>query len=89
MKLESITPASVSPIIPQLLTLQLNSAYDSTNMDADTFTVGLSTDDPELARPNGEMVRWLNVVDYDKAANTITVKYGGAYTGKYKLILES
>ena len=35
------------------------------------------------------MVRWLNVVSYDKVQKTITVKYGGAYSGDYKIILES
>ena len=89
LRLTSITPESVSPIIPQLLTLQLNDAYDSTNMELDTFTVGLAATDTDNARPNGDLVRWLNVVDFDKTAKTITVKYGGAYTGKYKILLES
>ena len=89
LKLLSITPDSASPIVPQLLTLELNDAYDSTNMPNDSWKVGLMTDDPDLARPNGDMVRWLNVVSYDTSANTITVKYGGAYSGKYKIVLES
>ena len=89
LRLTSVTPESVSPIIPQLLTLQLNDAYDSTNMELDTFTVGLAATDTDNARPNGDLVRWLNVVDFDKTAKTITVKYGGAYTGKYKILLES
>jgi hypothetical protein len=89
LRLVSITPDSVSPIIPQLLVLELNASYDSTNMELDTFTVGLEPDKNGVARPNGDFIRWLNVVDFDKAANTITVKYGGAYSGKYKFILES
>ena len=35
--LESITPPSASPIITQLLTLQLSWTYDSSVMDSDTF----------------------------------------------------
>ena len=89
LKLESVTPSSVSPIIAQLLTLELSDSYDSTDMELDTFYVGLVGLKPDQARPNGDMVRWLNVVDFDKAAKTITVKYGGAYSGKYKWILES
>lgn len=89
LKLESVDPPSVSPIIPQLLTLQLSDSYDSTNMELDTFYVGLVGLKPDQARPNGDMVRWLNVVDFDKVAKTITVKYGGAYSGNYKWILES
>lgn len=89
LRLVSITPASVSPIIAQTLVLELNDAYDTTDMELDTFTVGLAPRDLDLARPGGDLVRWLNVVDYDKVARTITVKYGGAYSGKYQIILES
>ena len=58
-------------------------------MDDDTFYVGLVATDEANARPNGDMVRWLNVVSYDKVLKTITVKYGGAYSGDYKILLES
>ena len=61
--------------------------YDTTNFATDVFTVGLVTDDPELARPNGDMVRYLNVVDRDEVQKTITVKYGGAYSGVYTILL--
>ena len=64
--LASISPASASPIIPQLLTLNLSPFYDVTDFDTDEFTVGLVTDDPALARPNGDLVRYLNVVDRDE-----------------------
>lgn len=87
--LESISPPSASPIITQELTLQLSSTYDTSDMDDDTFYVGLVATDEANARPNGDMVRWLNVVSYDKVLKTITVKYGGAYSGDYKILLES
>ena len=83
LRLKKITPESVSPIIPQLLEFKLNKAYDTTNMELDTFFVGLVGTTPEQARPNGDMVRWLNVVDFNKNKRTITVKYGGAYSGDY------
>ena len=51
-------------------------------MELDEFTVGLvSRPRDGLVRPNGDLTRYLNVVDFDKVANTITVKYGGAYSG--------
>ena len=89
MMLESISPATASPILTQLLTLQLPRVYDSKLLDTDEWTVGLVTEDKELARPNGDMIRYLNVVEYDKSANTISVKYGGAYSGEYTILLRS
>lgn len=59
-------------------------------MELDTFTVGLQPRRPDdFTRPNGETTRWLNVVDIDASAKTVTVKYGGAYTGAYRIIIES
>lgn len=58
-------------------------------MDTDVFTVGLVTDDPALARPNGEMIRYLNVVEKDPVNRQIKVKYGGAYSGVYTILLTS
>lgn len=47
------------------------------------------TEDPALARPNGDMIRELNVVSYDASARTVTVKYGGAYSGEYSIFFRS
>ena len=93
----SFDPVSVSPMTPQLITLQLSGSYDSANMEDDTFTVELEpsvvddsdSNNAQYKRPNGEKTRLLNVVDFDKDANTITVKYGGAYLGTYKINVSS
>ena len=67
-----------------------NDGYNPANMELDEFTVGLvSRPKDGLARPNGDLTRYLNVVDFDKVANTITVKYGGAYSGEYKVSVTS
>lgn len=88
--LKSITPDSASPILPQLLVIEFNNGYDPANMEIDEFTVGLvSRPRDGLVRPNGDLTRYLNVVAFDKVANTITVKYGGAYSGEYKVSVTS
>jgi hypothetical protein len=38
---------------------------------------------------NNEGIRKLNVVAVDTVAKTITVKYGGAYSGTYDLVIKS
>lgn len=86
---ESITPASASPILLETLVIQFNNAYPSASMDADTFTVNLIPRDADLTRPNGEDKRGLNVVEVSSADKTITVKYGGAYSGIYDLEVHS
>lgn len=38
---------------------------------------------------NNEGVRPFNVIAVDETAKTITVKYGGAYSGTYDLVIKS
>ena len=54
-------------------------------MADDKFTVSLVPRDPDMERPNGDTERPLNVVAIDdtSGAPSITVKYGGAYSGVY------
>ena len=54
-------------------------------MADDKFTVSLVPRNPDLKRPNGEAERPLNVIDRDNTtgAPSLTVKYGGAYSGVY------
>jgi hypothetical protein len=63
----SITPNSVSPILLKTLVIQLDSSYDNTGMDADTFTVSIYPVDPENTQGNvhievTEHERFLNVI---------------------------
>ena len=58
-------------------------------MENDVFTVGLYAKNKDNVRPNGSRLRELNVVSFDKVNSSITVKYGGAYTGEYKWQISS
>ena len=63
----SITPNSVSPILLKTLVIQLDSSYDNTGMDSDTFTVSIYPVDPENTQGNvhievTEHERFLNVI---------------------------
>jgi hypothetical protein len=58
-------------------------------MDTDTFSVSIIPQDPDLTRPNGDAERPLNVVAVDPSSKSITVKYGGAYSGIYDWVVHS
>jgi len=86
----SITPAIASPILYKTLELQLGAGYDTTDFETDTFTVAIiphlvedTIDRCQDTKLTGR--RALNVVATDATAKTLTVKYGGAYSGEYKL----
>ena len=81
----TVTPAIASPILMNTIRLMLNPTYPADTMAGDTFTVSLVPRDPDLTRPNGEAERPLNVIAFDdtNGAPSITVKYGGAYSGVY------
>ena len=58
-------------------------------MTTEDFTVLLLPSSLEISQLiiNNGGVRELNVVAVDKTARTITVKYGGAYSGTYSVII--
>ena len=87
----SIIPAIASPILMEEITLYFNPEYPSDTMESDEFTVSIIPRDPDLTRPNGEAARPLNVIRYDNTVgqSSITVKYGGAYSGIYDLEVSS
>ena len=63
-------------------------------MENDKFSVSLYPQDPENTRGNIHIEafrheRPLNVVKIDPDTRSITVKYGGAYSGVYDLIVTS
>lgn len=78
LTVESIEPASASPILTKTLTLSLGASYDTADMAKDDFSVTL------IPRDGGK-VRPLNVVGIDKNSGTLDVKYGGAYSGMYDI----
>ena len=60
-------------------------------MTKDDFTVTLVPEELELTYlfVNNDGVRELNVVAVDTVDKTITVKYGGAYSGTYDVVIKS
>lgn len=60
-------------------------------MTIEDFTVTLVPEELELSYlfVNNDGVRELNVVAVDTVALTITVKYGGAYSGLYDVVVKS
>ena len=60
-------------------------------MTTDDFTVKIVPESLELSHlfRNNDGIRELNVVAVDSVAKTITVKYGGAYSGTYDIIIKS
>jgi riboflavin synthase alpha subunit len=60
-------------------------------MTKDDFTVTLvpETLEKTYLTINNEGIRELNVVAVDPVDKTVTVKYGGAYSGTYDVIIKS
>jgi hypothetical protein len=60
-------------------------------MTKEDFTVTITPTELELSHLNinNQGIRELNVVAVDPTAKTITVKYGGAYSGTYDVIIKS
>jgi hypothetical protein len=86
-----ITPAEISPISFQTIEIQLAATYPAAGMTKEDFTVIITPESLELSHlnRNNDGVRELNVVGVDPVAKTITVKYGGAYSGTYDVIIKS
>ena len=60
-------------------------------MTKDDLKVTLVPESLELSHLNinNEGIRELNVVAVDTVAKTLTIKYGGAYSGTYDLVIKS
>ena len=86
-----ITPANISPIALRTIVVQLYADYPVSGMTKDDFTVTIVPESLELTylTINNEGVRQLNVVAVDTTAKTITLKYGGAYSGTYDFVIKS
>ena len=76
------------------LVLQFTELYPIEDMENDNFAVSLYPQDPENTYGNVHIEvtrheRPLNVIKIDPSTRSITVKYGGAYSGVYDLIVSS
>ena len=87
----ALTPSRISPIAFRTIEIQLDPDYPAAGMTTDDFEVSLHPAELELTRLDvlREGVRQLNVVGVDPIQKTITVKYGGAYSGTYDLRIKS
>lgn len=71
-----------SPVLKEFLVFKVN----------DNFNGILDKDDLDVVftmQGNDTSTRRLNVVSVNNTANTITVKYGGAYSGYYDITVTS
>ena len=87
----SISPERISPISLETVVIQLYADYPTALMTKEDLKVTLVPESLELSHLNinNEGIRELNVVAVDTVAKTLTVKYGGAYSGTYDLVIKS
>ena len=92
LKATGISPATMSPIALGTIVVQLDAAtYPSAGMTKEDFTVfiePIELETTQLVINNGGR-RQLNVIAVDTSLKTITLKYGGAYSGTYSLSITS
>lgn len=83
---ESISPTSLSPVLKSNLTIQLPSSFPYT-LNKEDFSVNATdrVNEGHYHYEPPEYTRYLNVIDVDDDAKTITAKFGGAWTGNYSI----
>ena len=86
-----ITPSTISPIALRTVVIQLNDGYPTTDMTKEDFSVTIIPEELELSHLeiNNDGVREFNVVAVDTDLKTVTIKYGGAYSGTYDVLIKS
>jgi hypothetical protein len=77
-----LIPTLVSPVLKADITITVDQSFAGT-LDREDLEIFIE----DIANPAN--VRQVNVISVDNTAKTILVKYGGAYTGEYKLIVRS
>ena len=91
IKAVTVNPAKISPIALRTIVINLDPSYPASGMTKDDFSVTLIPVKLEITHltVNNEGRRPLNVIGVDTTAKTVTVKYGGAYSGTYDLLVKS
>jgi hypothetical protein len=74
----SITPSSVSPVLKQNVTIQLENDFPFP-LKREDFTVNATSE------TNSSYVRYLNVIAVDDANKQLICKFGGAYSGGFSI----
>jgi hypothetical protein len=72
----TITPPSASPVLKSKLVINLENDFPFT-LDRDSFTVNATK------QGNSSVIAYMNVIAVDDSAKTLTVMFGGAYSGVY------
>ena len=75
----SISHPRVSPVLKQLITINIDGGFSGT-LSAEDLTVTLIDTNTTRA-----LRKAINVVEVDATLKTITVKYGGIYSGDYNI----
>jgi len=81
-QIDSVTPSTYSPVLKTDLEIVISSGF-SGSFTKDDFTVMLVPQDSSMSS------RELNVYKADSGTNTLTVRYGGAYSGTYDVVVHS
>jgi len=74
----SITPNSVSPVLKQNVTIQLESDFPYT-LKREDFTVNATSE------TDSTYIRYMNVIDVDDANKKLVCKFGGAWSGSFNI----
>lgn len=78
---QTVSPNHVSPVLSQVLTINLESTYPMTLNSADEFSATLtSQEDPDF-------VRTLYVMSVNDADKSLQIKFPGADSGMYNIML--
>ena len=78
---QTVTPNSVSPVLATVLTVNLEDTYPGQMNSKEDFTAELiSRDDPDFVRP-------LYVMSVDADTKSLTIKFPGAESGNYNIML--
>ena len=80
----SITPSDPSPVLKRTLTINVDPSYTG-NLETDFANKKLDVWLRDTAGKRAD--KQINVVAADNGAKTITVKFGGHYSGLYDVVL--
>lgn len=80
-EVDSISPTSASPVLKTELVITLDATFPET-VNTDDYSVWITSQDDDT------YIKYINVVDADDDAKTLTVMFGGAWSGVFDLSVE-
>jgi hypothetical protein len=81
LQADSISPTSASPVLKTELVITLDSAFPET-VNTEDYSVWITDQD------DSSNIKYINVVDADDSDKTLTLMFGGAWSGTYDLSIE-